>query len=71
MLHLLPSKPVKHKIIILVFRFVTFKVLFGSLGGLDTLLCALKLKIELEIQVNELLKMFNNSNKRHSLRKSG
>ena len=44
---------------------------FGSPGGLGTLFCTLNLKIEFEIQVNELSKMFNNSNKKHSFRKSG
>ena len=42
-----------------------------GLGGLSTLLCTLQLKIGLKTLVNELSKMFNNSIKRHSFRKSG
>ena len=47
-----------------------FRHCWGSPGGPGTLLCTLNLKIGLEILINNLSKMFNNSTKKQSFRKS-
>ena len=43
--------------------FYHFRHFWGSLGGPGTLLCALNLEIRLNILINELSKMLNNSTK--------
>ena len=67
-----PFRLVKLKIQAFWFSFFYhFWHFLGSVGGPGTLFCTLNLKIRHNILINELSKMFNNSTKKHSFRKSG